>query len=136
VTGASSVVIGGTWAVVAGTHASVSVGGTSSETVGGPKRVVANEKYTLAVKGDLSQSFASRTVTASGGHDEGYGGKASIEIGGNAMIKGADVIVVADSKITLKASGVTIELSPAEVKIKADVLGSVDAVDQGEERYA
>jgi type VI secretion system secreted protein VgrG len=136
VTGAASVVVGGTWSVAGGTQAAVSVGGESSEEVGGPKKIVADEKYTLAVKGDLTQSFASRTVSAAGGHDEGYGGKATIEIDGAAAIKGEDVIVVADSKLTIKASGVTIEMTPGEVKIKGQFVGSVDALDQGEESYA
>jgi type VI secretion system secreted protein VgrG len=136
VTGASTIAVGGSWNAIAGVHASVSVGGASSETVGGPKQVTASQGYISMVKGSLSQTFASRKVEAGSRHDEGFQGTATYDVDGSATIKGANVIFVATSKITLKADGATIEITPSGVKICADFSASVGAVDSGDEEYA
>jgi type VI secretion system secreted protein VgrG len=135
VSGASAILVAGSWNAVGAAHASVSVGGASVEVVGGPKKVVTG-KYFLGVKGALKQNFASRSVTAGASHDEGFNGAASYDISGSASFKGADVIIAADSKLTVKASGITIEITPGAVTIDGKFDGTVASVDQGDEKYA
>ncbi len=136
VTGASTILVGGTWACVAGKHASVSVGGVNSETIGGPKVVKTKKDYSLTVKGNLRQTVASRKATSGSKIVETYGASAKIEIEGAAKIKGADIVVIASDKITVKADGLTLTITSDSVKIDGKFDGSVGAVDDGDETYA
>jgi type VI secretion system secreted protein VgrG len=136
VTGASSILVGGSWNAVGGVHASVSVGGASSESVGGPKRVTTKKDYVLSVKGSLSETLASRTTQAGSKIEENYKASATVDISGDVSMKGADIIVVASDKITLTADGITVEITSGAVKVKGKFEGSVGAVDDGDETYA
>ncbi len=136
VTGASTIVVGGTWACIAGKHAGVSVGGVNNETIGGPKSVKTKKDYALTVKGNLRQTLASRKATGGSKIVDVCEASSTIEISGAAKIKGADVIVVASDKITVKADGLTITITSSSVKIDGKYDGSVGAVDDGDETYA
>ncbi len=136
VTGASSILVGGSWNALGGVHASISVGGANSETVGGPKKVNTKKDYALTVKGNLSQTLASRSAKAGSKIEENYQASATVDISGAASMKGADIVVVATDKITLTADGITVEITPSAVKIKGKFEGSVGAVDDGDETYA
>jgi type VI secretion system secreted protein VgrG len=135
VSGASTILVGGAWLAVGAAHASVSVGGVSTELIGGPKTVVAG-KYSLNVKGVLNQTFASRSVTAGGAHEEGFGAAAAYTIAGAASMTGANVVFVAKAKLTIKAGGVTITMTPGSIKISGNFKGSVSAIDKGSVKYA
>jgi type VI secretion system secreted protein VgrG len=133
--GASTTLVGGSWNTVAAAHASVSVAGASAELVGGPKKVITG-KYFLATKGGLKLTLASWSTTAGAGHDIGFGASSAVQIAGSAKIKGSDVIVSAESKLTIKASGITIEMTPSGIEIKGRFDSSIASVDEGEEAYA
>jgi type VI secretion system secreted protein VgrG len=134
VQGGSVVVVGATWKAVAGAHASVSVSGASTESVAGTKSIT-TAKYALAVRGALKETLASRTVSAGGDCIEDFGGVANYKVAGSAKLQGANVVVKAKSKLTIKAGGVTIEMTPGEVTVKGDFQGSVAAVDSGDQKY-
>jgi type VI secretion system secreted protein VgrG len=136
VTGASTVMVGGSWITLGGTQSSVSVGGLSRETVGGPKSVKTKKDYSLTVKGSLTQTLASRKAKSGSKIAETYEGSATINIDGSAKMKGADIIVHAKDKITLKADGITIEITSSGIEIKGKFEGSVGAIDDGDESYA
>jgi type VI secretion system secreted protein VgrG len=134
VTGCSVVTVGGAWKVAAGAHATVSVLGASIENVGGAKNVVCG-KYELGVTGALSETIATRSVSVSGDRGEQFGATASYTVGGSANVSGADVVFKAKGRITLKAAGATITITPASITIDARFNGAVDSEDHGDEAY-
>ncbi|MGH7298721.1 MAG: bacteriophage T4 gp5 trimerization domain-containing protein, partial [Polyangiaceae bacterium] len=132
--GLSTTLVGGSWNTLAAAHESVTVAGGRVELVGGPKKIITG-KYFLEAKGGLKMTLASWSTTAGTSHDIGFGAGTSIRIAGSARMKGADVIISAESKLTIKASGITIEMTPSAVEIKGRFDGSVASVDQGDEAY-
>jgi type VI secretion system secreted protein VgrG len=134
VTGASTIAVGAAWKVAAGAHASVSVLGASVEEVGGAKNIVCG-KYNLAVTGALSETLASRSVSAQGDRGEQFGATATYAIGGSAKVSGSDVVFRATGKLTIKAGGMTITLTPASITIDGQFNGSVASEDHGSESY-
>jgi type VI secretion system secreted protein VgrG len=111
------------------------VAGASVELVGGPKRVTTGS-YFLEVKGGLKLNFASWSTTAGPAHNLGFSADSAVQIAGSAKIKAADVIIAAESKLTIKASGITIEMTPSAITINGRFDGSVASVEQGDEQYA
>jgi type VI secretion system secreted protein VgrG len=134
VAGNSTVSVGGSWVAAAGAHASVSVLGASIEEVGGAKNIVCG-KYNLNVTGALNEVLASRSVTAGGDRGEGFGATATYAIGGSAKLSGSDVVFKAKTRITLKADGATITITPSAITIEAAFDGSVASIDEGNESY-
>ena len=134
VTGGSMVTVGGMWKVAAGAHAGVSVLGASVEQVGGIKNIVCG-KYDLSVTGALSETLATRSVSAKGDRGEQFGASATYAIGGAAKLSGADIVVKATSKITLKAGGATLTITPGSITISANFDGAVASEDDGDQSY-
>jgi type VI secretion system secreted protein VgrG len=123
VTGASSVMVGGSWTEIGGLSASTSVLGASSLAVGGPMSIQA-KSYSLKAS-TLKETLASRTIHASGKRIEGIKGAAKYSIGGALSLHGSAVVFKADSKITIQASGATITVTPSSITID----GAFDASD-------
>ncbi len=123
VTGASTIAVGAAWKVAAGAHASVSVLGANIETVGGAKNIICG-KYNLSVTGAFSETVASRSVNAGGDRGEQFGATATYAIGGSAKLSGADIVFKATAKITIKAGGTTITLTPGSITIDGEFSGS------------
>jgi type VI secretion system secreted protein VgrG len=134
VTGASTVMVGGSMRVAGGPSVGVVVGGVNNEVVGGAK-TVKTPSYTLKVSGALNQTFASHKVKAGGDQRANFGGAASITVSGSGKMQGSDVVFEADSSLTLVASGVTVKITPSAVTIEGDFKGSVESVDDGDEQY-
>ena len=132
--GASTTLVGGSWNVLAAAQASVSVAGASAELVGGPKKITTGS-YFLEVKGGLKLTLGSWTTKAGASHDIGFNAGSAVQIAGTAKIKGSDVTIAAESKLTIKASGITIEMTPSAVNITGRFDGSIASVDQGDEQY-
>jgi type VI secretion system secreted protein VgrG len=134
VTGASSVMVGGSWNAVAGANAAINVLGASTETVAGAKTITAG-RYLVSVRGAMSETLASRSVTAGSHRIEKSAATVSYTIGAGATFKGADVIVTATSGITIKASGVTVKITPSSVSISGEFDGGPSSVDDGDHDY-
>jgi type VI secretion system secreted protein VgrG len=132
--GASTTLVGGSWNVVAAAQASVSVAGASAELVGGPRKVTTGS-YFLEVKGGLKLTLGSWTTKAGASHDIGFNAGSAVQVAGSAKIKGSDVTIAADSKLTIKASGITIEMTPSAVTVKGRFDGSIASVDDGDQQY-
>lgn len=134
VTGAATVLIGGTWKTTAAANAGVNVLGASTQLVSGAKSIK-TPKYALNVRGIYSETLASRTIKAGGARGEKFGAAAKYDISGSADIKGANVEIEAKSKITIKAGGATIEITPSSVTVDADWDGSGQSSDTDDEKY-
>jgi type VI secretion system secreted protein VgrG len=115
VTGASTVAVGGSWTEIGGLTASTSVLGAATLTVAGPMSVKAKE-YSLKAS-LLSETYASKSVKAGAKRVEGFGGPAKYAVGGSMKLKGAQVFFKAAGKITIKASGATITITPGAIKV-------------------
>jgi type VI secretion system secreted protein VgrG len=116
VSGVSTVVVGGSWTEIGGLTSSVSVLGASALTAGGPMSVNAKD-YSLKAS-LLSETYAVKSVSAKGKRVEAFGGSAKYGVGGTMRMKGAAVFFKAASKITLKASGASITITPSAIKIR------------------
>lgn len=134
VTGASTVVVGGSFNEVGVLSAAVKVGGASTETVAGAKTLNAG-KYELKVRGALAETLASHKVSAAK-ISEDITGPMTMTVGASMKAKGADVTFKATGgKLTIKASGITIEMSNGSVKVDGKFDGSVKSVDEGDQSY-
>jgi type VI secretion system secreted protein VgrG len=126
--------VGGIWKVAAGAHASVTVLGASIEEVGGAKNIVCG-KYNLSVTGALNETLASRSVKTGADRGELFGAAVTYAIGGSAKLGAADIVIKAKTRITLKAGGMTITLTPGAITIDGEFSGSVACEDHGNESY-
>ncbi len=134
VTGASTVVVGGAWTAAAGLHASTQVGGVNTESVSGAKSIEA-PKYELKVKGAVTEKFSSRTIDATGGIVESAP-TVTYDVSGGAKLHGGTFVVFeASSKLTLKGGGLTVTITPSEVKIDGKFENSSAAEDSDKESY-
>jgi type VI secretion system secreted protein VgrG len=131
VTGVSTVMVGGGWTEVGGLSSATSVLGASVLKVGGPISVKAKE-YSLKASA-LKESYSSRSVKAGAKRSEEFGAAVKYTIDGALSMKGSAVFFAAKSKITIKASGVTVTITPSSIKIKGDFDSSEASVVTGEE---
>ena len=116
VSGVSTVAVGGSWAEIGGLTTSVSVLGASTLTAGGPMTVNAKD---YALKASLlSETYAAKSISAKAKRVEVFGASAKYAVGATMRMKGAVVSFKAASKITLKASGATITITPSAIKIR------------------
>lgn len=134
VTGASTILVGGSWKARGGMHATTSVAGAHTEAVGG-KKSVKTPKYSVKVRGAMTETLASRKIEVSGDRGENFGAAALYDVSGAMSIKGADVTVNASSEIILKAGGATITITPGAVKIDGDFKSSRSAEENGKVEY-
>jgi type VI secretion system secreted protein VgrG len=116
VSGVSTVVVGGSWTEIGGLTSSVGVLGATTLAVGGPMSISAKD-YSLKAS-VLSETYAAKSVSAKGKRVEAFGGPAKYAVGGTMRMKGAAVFFKAASKITLKASGASITITPSAIKIR------------------
>lgn len=130
VKGASTLLVGGAWNIKTGKAHGVKVSGANTELVSGAKSVKGT-KVSWKIKGALSETYASRSIKAGAEREEGFGAALDYSVGGATKMKGATVTFKAESKITIKAGGVTIEITPSEVKIDGDVKTTVETADDG-----
>ena len=59
----------------------------------------------------------------------------SVRSGGGITIKGADVVFTAQTKIQIKAGGVTLKITPGSVTITGKFKSSQSAKDDSDESY-
>jgi type VI secretion system secreted protein VgrG len=131
VTGVSTVLVGGGWTEVGGLSAATSVLGASTLKVAGPMSVDAKD-YSLKAS-SLKEEYASRKIRAGGKRNESIGGPAKYSIDGALTMKGSNVFFKASSKLTIKAGGVTITITPSAVKIKGAFDSSEASIVTGDE---
>lgn len=134
VTGPATILIGGSWSQLAGLSAAVDVGGANVETVAGAKSIKCTT-YGLSVKGAFSETFASKKVESGTDTVDAASSTASVRAGGSITIKGSDVVFTAQTKIQIKAGGVTIKITPGSVTISGKFKSSQSAVDDSNESY-
>ncbi|CAN94272.1 hypothetical protein sce4109 [Sorangium cellulosum So ce56] len=134
VKGAETVVVGGTWKTVAGASYNTSVSGLRTETVAGSKSIKSSKLY-LKVRGAYSETLASRSTTAGSDREEGFSGALTYQIGGSASVKASEITIKARSKITLKAGGATVTITPSAITIDGDYKSSGESADDGSEEY-
>ncbi len=74
-------------------------------------------------------------MSAQGNRAEQFGASATYAIGGTAKLSGADVVIKATTRITLRAGGASITITPASITINAGFDGAVASEDHGNESY-
>jgi type VI secretion system secreted protein VgrG len=126
VTGASTIAVGGTWTEIGGVSASTGVLGASTLTVAGPLSIraskgsvnasVLTEKYAGVFKGHAGSNLTVKSAVV------------KVKAGGALKAKGADVFFKAKTKITVKAGGVTITITPGSIKVKGNLKGDSTSV--------
>ena len=126
VTGASTISVGGTWAEIGGLSAAVGVLGSSKLTVGGPMSVRASNVSINATV--LSERYAGLFRGHAGGKLTVEAATINMKAGAALKAKGADVLFKATSKITVKAGGVTITMTPGSIKVKGKLKGDASIV--------
>lgn len=126
VTGASAIAVGGTWAEIGGVAAAVGVLGASALTSAGPLSIRAsNVSINASV---LSETYAGAYSASAGGKFTLEAPTVKLQAGAAFKAKGADIVFKAKSKITVKAGGVTITITPGSVKVNGKVKGDATSV--------
>jgi type VI secretion system secreted protein VgrG len=126
VSGASTIVVGATWAEVGGITASTGVLGASTLTVAGPLSVRAsNASINASV---LTETYAGLYRGHAGGKLTIKAPLIKLKAGGALTAKGADVFFKASGKIVVKAGGVTITITPGSIKVKGKLKGDSTSV--------
>jgi type VI secretion system secreted protein VgrG len=134
VSGASARSIGAGWTQLAGLASNVNVGGAQTEEVSGAKSIKA-PKYGLNVKGALTESYSSRDITSGGEVEDCFGASCTFDVSGDVSMKGADVLIMADDKITIKADGITITITDGNIKIDGKFDSSQASKDKDDVDY-
>ncbi|WP_437913162.1 type VI secretion system tip protein TssI/VgrG [Sorangium sp. So ce302] len=133
VKGASTLLVGGSVSTTAGPSESVGVAGAAIVKVSGAQTIDAGS-YGLTVRGLYAESFGSRSVTAGGDVAESFG-KITTTSRGAADIAGAEIAVEAAAKLTIKAQGVTITMTPGSITISGKLEGPTSSVEEGVHHY-
>lgn len=126
VTGASTIVVGGTWTEIGGLTASTGVLGASTLKVDGPMSIKAQNVSINATT--LSEKYDGVYKGHAGGKLTGESATVKLKAGGAMKVKGADVLFKASAKIVVKAGGVTITITPSSIKVKGKVKGDSTSV--------
>ena len=126
VSGASTIAVGGTWAEVGGVSASIGVLGASTLTVAGPLSIRASKVSINATV--LSETYAGVYKGHANGKLTIKGAAVKLQAGAAMKAKGADVFFKAKSRITIKAGGVTITITPGSIKVKGNLKGDAASV--------
>lgn len=134
VTGAATVLVGGGWAETGKVHQSIKVGGASTLVVGAARRIT-TASYGLSVRGALTETLATRSLNAGGDREETYAAALNMKFGGSLTMEGGEVLFKATSQLTVKASGITVTLTPSSVTIDGPFKSSAKSVDEGDQHY-
>lgn len=114
--------------------AAVDVGGANIETVAGAKSIKCTN-YGLTVKGAFAETYASQKVESGTDTIDTASSKSSYRSGAGFDIKAGDVVFTAQTKIQIKAGGVTVKITPGSVTISGKFKSSQSAVDDSNESY-
>lgn len=131
--GVSTLAIGGSVGTRAVINEAIGVGGAALVKVSGAQ-VVSCNNYGLNVKGVYAESFSSRTADASGSVGESFRAL-TYEMKGGGKITGSEVAVQATAKLTIKAGGATIEMTPGSITINGNFEGWVASAEEGNHQY-
>lgn len=131
--GVSTVAVRGDLGTRAGLNEAIGVGGAHIVRVSGAQ-VVSCNNYGLNVKGLYAESFASRTASAGGAVGETFR-TLRYEMKGGGHITGSEVAIQATARLTIKAGGATITMTPGSITISGDFEGSTPSVEEGDHKY-
>jgi type VI secretion system secreted protein VgrG len=115
-------------------HATVSVGGLAVVQVAGAQTVHCEKKFSISAKGGLGEGYGPRTVKVDGAYFEGYR-KGTWHVKGDAKITGTEVAIEAKTKLTIKADGLTIEMTPSSIEVQGEFEGMTASVEEGNHKY-
>ncbi|WP_437731314.1 type VI secretion system Vgr family protein [Sorangium sp. So ce1335] len=131
--GISTLLVGGPVNTTGGLSESVGVAGAAVIKVSGAQ-TIATGSYGLTVRGLYAESYASRSATAAGNVAESFG-KVTYASKGAASITGSEVAIQAIAKLTIKAQGVTVTMTPASITVSGDYDSSTSSVEEGIHYY-
>ncbi|WP_437645896.1 type VI secretion system Vgr family protein [Sorangium sp. So ce362] len=131
--GASTLLVGGSMSATAGPSESVGVAGAAIIKVSGAQTINTGS-YSLTVRGLYAESFGSRSVTAGGNVAESFG-RVTYTSRGAADVTGSEVAIEAAAKLTIKAQGVTITMTPGSITISGKLEGPTSSVEEGVHHY-
>jgi type VI secretion system secreted protein VgrG len=132
-TGSSVLLVGGSVSTTAAVSESVGVMAAALVKVSGTQTINTG-KYALTVKGLYSESFGSRSATSKTRVGETFG-KATYDVKGGADYTGSTVVIEASTALTIRAGGVTIQMTPSSITVQGNVDGSSDSAEEGTHRY-
>jgi type VI secretion system secreted protein VgrG len=132
-TQASSLFVGASMTTEGGPSESVGAAGLAMIKVAGLKSITTGH-YALSVRGAYVERFASKHASSGGDIGEGYA-KAAYEVKGAAAVTAAEVVVQATERLTIKAGGVTITMTPGSIEVNGEYEGATPSVEEGFHRY-
>jgi type VI secretion system secreted protein VgrG len=131
--GASTLLVGGTMSTTAAASESVGVGAAALVKVSAAQTINTGT-YALTVRGIYSESFGSRSASSKTQVGEAFG-KVTYAVKGGADYTGSSVVIEASASLTIKAGGVTIQMTPSSITLQGNLDGSTPSVEQGAHRY-
>jgi type VI secretion system secreted protein VgrG len=131
--GVSNLLVGGSLSTKTGVAEAVGVAGAAVIKVSGLQAINA-ATYALTVRGLYLESYGSRTATSKSRLGESCG-KVTYDITGAATYTGSSVVIEAGAMLTIKASGLTITMTPGSITVQGNYQVSGSSVEDGVHRY-
>ena len=97
-------------------------------------QVISTGGYALTVRGLYFESYGVRTASSKSRFGESCG-KVTYDITGAASYTGSSVVIEAGAMLTIKASGLTITMTPASITVQGNYQVSGSSVEDGIHRY-
>jgi type VI secretion system secreted protein VgrG len=124
VLGSFSQTVGGAWITAAAAGLGNMTGGAAAETVGGAKIEAGAKGVTLSVKGAAAETVGGAYVIAAGGNaGETATSALAITVGGAFIGNAPEIVVEAETEISIRAGGATLTVKPSSVELKAPLVG-------------
>jgi type VI secretion system secreted protein VgrG len=133
VSGPSTLVVTGSLSTRAALAEAVGVGGACGVKIAGAKSIDCTG-YNITTRGGLLESFASRTMQASGKVVEVFS-KANYHFKGGSSIDGAEIAIEAMAKLSIEADGLKIVMTPGSIEIQGKFDGGTASVEDGMHSY-
>lgn len=124
---------GAAWTTLAGSSATVSVGGAAALAVAGLKSVKA-ANYAVETRVVLSETYASRTASAAGGISYHITGPFDLTVGGTATWTAPDITFEAEM-ITIETPGVRVTMNADTIHITGSTQSSGQSTVMGDTRF-
>ena len=128
VLGSMSVTVGGSWIQAAAVGLADMTLGAGAETIGGAKILAAGGGASTNVKGALAETVGGAYVIAAGGNvTEGATGSQAITVGGAFVANAPNVLLEAQSEISVRVGGASLTIKSSSVEIKAPAIAAPGA---------
>jgi type VI secretion system secreted protein VgrG len=131
--GGSGFIVGGSLDQWSAFYQETSVALSSFVKISGPQ-AVSCDSWSQTIQGLWRQQYRAQEIHADGNVSFEFG-KSQLTIRGDVSLTSDAVVFEAESQLTIKADGLTIEMTPTSIEVRGDFQSSTSSVEEGKHRY-